>query len=270
MLYGDGFWSGWLLEQAEDNRYEAEAFIGSCGSINCAKLRKAVIYSGVHKSNKRGKDGKLHRWWTLLNYLRAQTQQKILVIFAPKTQMWKIGARVGMVMGALNMRPEFFPAMETGNDHEPRPNYCWGEDLVYFPMRIEVVTVDGVAVPRQVPDLPKPLNPYKNGKMVKRNEWRDGCVFYGDKKAWKAAMGEPKAGDRWRKSGMRYHPVTGEPINVKKGQKKYPTVADLAAAHAMGVADEQAAGRLPSDAENASVAPKLVARQCTWQYAADN
>jgi len=248
MFYGDGFWKDWLLEQAESNQFEAECFIGACGSVNCQKVRMAIIYSGVHENSKLSKDGKLHRWWKLMNYLREQSQDKIAKIFYPKENLWRIGTRLGRVVAGKFMQAEFFVEPETGNGHEPRPNFCWGGELVYYPHEAGK------------PIFPEPLYP-TGPKFMKFEDWRKRCVFYGTK-AWKKATGEPKRNDRWKKAGMRYHPITEEPINVKKGQKKYANDEEFEQAHAAWVDKMQDEGVLPTDAEYAAVELEMYAAGC--------
>ena len=242
MFEGDGFWEGWLLEQAKDNRFEAEAFVGACGAINCQKLRMAIVYSGVHKSTKKGKDGKLHRWWKMMQYLRDQEQEKIAIIFAPKTQLWKIGSRLGRVVGSKFMQAEFFEQPESDNGHEARANFCWTDDLFYYPH-------DEAGAPV----FPEPLYP-TGPKFMKSSEWRKRCSLYGTK-AWKKATGEPKRFDKYKKSACR------DGVCWTKG-RKYETNEEFEAAHAAWLDEMQGAGVLPMDADQAATELEMFAAGC--------
>lgn len=259
MLHGtneDGeptFWSEWLPQQAEDNYFEARCIMGLCGSANCAKVRKAFKTAEANAKviSRRGKkDDLMHAWWFVLNWLRDQKQGMIEFLFAPLPSgmtYWRFGTKWGRQIAGHEMRSEFFEPHSDGSK-----NYCWPPDgKPYFPHRPETGP-DGVIV--MVPDFPEPLYPWPCGKdgkvkVPKKSEWRDRCTFYGDKKAWKKVWHAPKPNDRWRKGGFKYHPVTGAPIKVKKGQKKYPTEADWRAAYDKWFDDQQALGILPSDEE---------------------
>jgi hypothetical protein len=210
-----------------------------------------------------------HKWWRMISWVREQDQSMVEFIFYPKTQLWKIGSRLGRVVAGLEMRTEFFPKLASGNEHEARPNYCWGEDLVYFPFRLEMHDDGtGVLVPVQVPDLPEPIVKWTKSSFPSANEWRSDCFLYGTK-GWKSAMGEPKSKDRWKKKGMKYHPVDGHPINVKAHEKKYKTDVEFQEAHAAWVDKMQDEGRLPSDEEYGSWLASMSEEGCAWQYVAN-
>ena len=238
----ENFWHPWLLEQCEQNRFECEAIIGMCGAINCQKLRMAMIYAGTDSvEGATGKKGVMHAWWKTANYLRAQPQDKVLTIFAPKTELWKIGSRLGRVVAQIFMRAEFYVpgepsyrCLDAGYDpdenvecmHEeeiPQPFYGWSEtEFAYFPFRWEVREIEGVSVAVLVPDAPEPLYP-TGPNFMPFSEWRKRCVLYATK-AWYKATGEiRKCNEKYKKTAC----VDG--VCWKKGQKKYP---DCAAAKA--------------------------------------
>ncbi len=231
MFNEEGFWEDWLLEQAQTNRWEAEAFVGACGSINCQKLRKAIKVA--HKE--RGILNHRHKWWQLMKWYRDQTESRILWVFAPKTELWKLGSRVGRVMAGLHMRAEFYEPDENGD-----PVYGWGDELMYFPHRTEMKELDGVLVPVQVPDLPEPIHKWTISSFPSSSEWRKRCYLYGTGN-WKKATGEPKPKDRYKRTACR--------DGICWGQRKYPTDEDFQIAHANWVDEMQIEGRLPTDQE---------------------
>jgi hypothetical protein len=243
------FWDEWLLQQATENQFEAEVLIGICGAVNCQKMRKAIKMADKESKilTKTGKDGNLHVFWNLMSWMRSKEQGTIAFIFAPKTNFYQLGTRFGRVVAMKDMRTEFYKQTEG----EPTV-YGWEvhdttieEPLAYYPHHLE--WEDGVAT--MVPDFPEPLFP-TGPKYMKFSEWREGCYMYGSK-GWKqhGEDDEPDRNDRWKKTGMNYHPVTEEPINVKKAQKKYASQEEFEAAHDKWTADMQQAGVLPTDEE---------------------
>lgn len=242
------FWYPWLMEQWEYNPWEAEAFAGACRSINCQKLRKAITMASKQDGFMTSK----HKWWQLVKWFRTLDEETTQFIFeGVKKSIWNVGARIGMVEAALFMRAEFKKPLPDGS-----PDYGFGPTFAYFPMRVEMREVDGVIIPIQVPDFPKPLHPYK--KFPKREEWQTNCVLYGTK-AWHNVLGKPKATDRWKTGGFKYHPLTGDPITVKKGQRKYPAKDDFTAAHAAWIESMIAQGRYPTPEANAAAAAEMQA-----------
>lgn len=255
-------WSDWLPTQFEDNRIEAEYFIGACGSTNCWKVRKAVHYANQEADilERVGKDGKMHVWWYMINYLSKQTQAKLAVIFEPmKVSYWRFGSRWGRVMAGKKLIAEFFPQVEGEST-----NYCWDDDEPYYFPMIPIVDDegDGAVVEAYEMDMPTALFPYP-----KKGQWRARCHLFGTK-GWKKAWPdlEPKRNDKWTKGGMKYHYVTGDPINVKKGEKKWKTDEEFQAAWEHWKDEMQEQRLLPSDEEYATWEQEMDEAGCAFQY----
>lgn len=273
MLYGTNpntgeptFWSSWLPMQAEENYYEARAFMGICGSANCSKVRKAVKLANKKENvlSRVGKDGKHHVWWYTISWLRDQNQSVIESLFQPLPSSmteWRFGTKWGRTMAGLDMRTEFYESIETNEEGKPIPNHCFSPNGdPYFPHRTEII--DGVKV--EVPDFPEPIVKWTKKTFPKKEHWRNACTFYGDKKAWRKTWGGPNRNDKWKTAGMKYHPVDGHPISVKKGEKKFKSKDEWLAAYNKWFNDQQEEGRLPSDEEYQSSESKLADIGCPF------
>lgn len=261
----DTFWSSWLPQQADDNYFEARCFMGICGSANCYKVKKAVK-SADHSANvltRTGKDGKMHAWWFTINWLKDQNMGKLKWLFEPLPpgiSIWRFATKWGRQIAGHEMRAEFFEPNEDGTK-----NYCWSNRPWYPHEEISVTNDDGTVTTELVPVFPDPINPWTKSTFPKKAHFRKNCVFYGDKKKWKKSWGGPKPNDRWKGTGMRYHPVTGDPINVKKGQKKFPTHDDWQEAYNKWRQDQIDIGRLPTEEETKQAEQILKESGCTFR-----
>jgi len=251
----DGTLDHWLLVQAEENRFEAEALIGACGATNCQKLRVAIKIAHRERDilGRVGDDGAHHAWWYLMSWFRDQTRGTVAAIFYPKENYKQLGLRYGRATAMKEMRAEFFVRQLNG-----QLIYGWEIDpvdyalemypLAYYPHHA-VVEMDpkiGPVVTGYAPDFPEPLYP-TGPKFMRFNEWRKQCADYGGT-VWKRITGEPKRNDRWRSGGTKTL-WDGTKIKVKKGYKKYASDAEFEAAHAAWEVEMKKQGVLPTDEE---------------------
>lgn len=252
------WWAEWLPQQCADNRIECEYFMSACGSVNCWKVKKAILIADKAVRSK-GSNPHLpggiidhkHSWWKLMIWLRGKNDAQIHELFDPlPTGPWRFGTRWGRVVAGWNMRAEFFPPLDDGS-----PNYCWGDEMYWFPT-VPVPSPTGEI--SEIDLFPEPLY-----KMPKHSQWRKRCVLYGTK-PWKKIMGEPKRNDRWKTGGFKYHPLTGEPIKVKKGAKKYSSDAEFQAVWEKWKDKAQAQRLLPSDEEYATWEQAMTDEGCTF------
>lgn len=255
-------WSKWVPLQWEQNRVEAEMFMSVAGSINSGKLKKLLKIANKEKK------GKLfaheHTYWQFVKWLRVKKDPWMKLTLEPlKVDMWRFFFRfMRSSYNGWRLRSEFFPPL--GYEYKkgkevPIPNYCWGETPYYLP-KVDIPIPDDGTVTMLL--APKPLY-----KIPKSSEWRDRCVFYGDKKAWKRIWSEPKRNDKWKRAGFKYR-WDGKPIKVKRGEKKYKTQWEYEAAYLAWIDEMQEQRLLPSDEEFVLWREDMKAEGCELQYIA--